>query len=120
MWIPLSAASPKNGGLEYLPGSHRTLPHGLDLRPDNVSIAQEILEKLPTTNYTPVIMNPGQMALHHSRMVHASGPNRGPNERIAVAIRYETKTHSPGAPIHTPTIKLKTGNYQVSWRIVGK
>jgi ectoine hydroxylase-related dioxygenase (phytanoyl-CoA dioxygenase family) len=103
--------------LEYLPGSHRGLPADLKLRPDDVSLSQEVLGKLAVTEYTPVLMNPGELAIHHSRTVHASGLNRGDRDRVAMAIRYETLRGPPA--ITTPVSPvLKREDFPVCWRLV--
>ena len=34
------------------------------------------------------ILNPGEMSLHHVKLVHGSEPNRSNDRRIGLAIRY--------------------------------
>jgi non-heme Fe2+,alpha-ketoglutarate-dependent halogenase len=34
------------------------------------------------------ILNPGEMSLHHVKVVHGSEPNRSDDRRIGLAIRY--------------------------------
>ena len=113
VWLPLCDAHPKHGGLHYIRGSHRTLPDALSLRPDNVEIPPAVLRKLPSTTFTPVHMAAGQMAIHHSRTIHASGLNRGQHDRIAIAIRYET---APTADRQTS--RNLSPHFEVSWRII--
>ena len=35
-------------------------------------------------------LQPGEMSLHHGRLLHASNPNKTPDRRIGLAIRYIT------------------------------
>ena len=39
-------------------------------------------------NTVDCILNPGEMSLHHVKLVHGSEPNRSNNRRIGLAIRY--------------------------------
>jgi ectoine hydroxylase-related dioxygenase (phytanoyl-CoA dioxygenase family) len=39
-------------------------------------------------NTVDCILNPGEMSLHHVKLVHGSEPNRSNDRRIGLAIRY--------------------------------
>jgi len=36
----------------------------------------------------PILLEPGEMSLHHIKLVHGSEPNRSNDRRIGFAIRY--------------------------------
>ena len=39
---------------------------------------------------TPIVLQPGQMSLHHGLTIHGSGPNVSDDRRIAAVVRYIT------------------------------
>ena len=117
IWIPLAEAKPKHGGLVYYPRSHVALPHDLKLSPHRVTVERVDFKALPNTEGVPVLLSPGQMAIHHGRMVHSSGANYGRTPRIALAIRYQAlgKPVPASGPI-PETIHLESRQFPVSWR----
>lgn len=92
-WLALSPATPESGCMRFVPGSHHQdlVTHRDTFAADNLlSRGQEIAVEVDEVDAVPVILQPGQMSLHHGRMFHASGPNRSADRRIAIAIRYIT------------------------------
>ena len=77
--------------MDFVKGSHKNkiLPHTDTQNKDNIlSRSQEINVKVKDDDKTPIILDPGQMSLHHGLMIHGSGPNISDDRRIGVAIRY--------------------------------
>lgn len=92
-WIALSAATPASGCMKFVAGSHNNsiVEHRDTFHADNLlSRGQEIAVEVDEADASDVILQPGEMSLHHGRMFHASGPNRSGDRRIGVAIRYVT------------------------------
>ena len=117
IWIPLAEAKPVHGGLMYYPRSHVALPADLNLSPNRVTIDPGDFKALPDTKGVPVLLTPGQMAIHHGRMVHSSGANYGPSPRIALAIRYQALGEPVPASGPAPeTIQLESREFPVTWR----
>jgi non-heme Fe2+,alpha-ketoglutarate-dependent halogenase len=90
-WVALSEASPESGYMEVMPGSHLTaqLPHVDTFAKDNLlSRGQEISVEVDESKAVGLALHPGEMSLHHIKLVHGSKPNRSANRRIGVAIRY--------------------------------
>ena len=117
VWIPLADAKPKHGGLVYYPRSHVALPADLDLGPKRVTLERADFKALPNTKGVPVLLRPGQMAIHHGRMVHSSGGNYGPTPRIAIAIRYQALGEPIPASEDIPkNIQLESREFPVAWR----
>ena len=90
-WVALTPANLKNGCMKFLPGSQTQdhLKHVDTFHKDNLlSRGQEIAVKVDTENTVDCILNPGEMSLHHVKLVHGSEPNRSNNRRIGLAIRY--------------------------------
>ena len=90
-WLALSPVNEKSGCMDFVKGSHKNkiLPHTDTQNKDNIlSRSQEINVKVKDDDKTPIILDPGQMSLHHGLMIHGSGPNISDDRRIGVAIRY--------------------------------
>ena len=91
-WIALSPATPESGCMRFVAGSHRTiLDHSDTFAEDNLlTRGQEIAVEVDESEAIDVVLSPGEMSLHHGRLLHASNPNRSNDRRIGVAIRYIT------------------------------
>jgi hypothetical protein len=87
-WVALSPANLQSGCMKFLPGSQTQdhLQHVDTFHKDNLlSRGQEIAVKVESVD---CMLNPGEMSLHHVKLVHGSEPNRSNDRRIGLAIRY--------------------------------
>lgn len=91
-WVALTDSSPDNGCLRVVPGSHRKkLVHKETGAPDNVlSRGQEIAVEVDESQVVDIVLQPGELSLHHVGIVHGSNPNTSNRPRIGLAIRYLT------------------------------
>ncbi|WP_095012064.1 phytanoyl-CoA dioxygenase family protein [Tsuneonella mangrovi] len=107
-WVALSDSHADNGALCVVPGSHlqEQLAHRDTFDPDNMlSRGQEISVEVHEDESHCIELNPGEMSLHHVRMVHGSGPNTSDRPRIGFAIRYlPTRVRQIGAVRDTATL----------------
>ncbi|MBL8671939.1 MAG: phytanoyl-CoA dioxygenase family protein [Alphaproteobacteria bacterium] len=90
-WIALSPATRESGCMRMLPGSHvgDLAPHVDTFAPNNMlSRGQEIAVAVDESKAVDVVLQPGQMSLHHVKIAHGSAPNRSQDRRIGLAIRY--------------------------------
>jgi hypothetical protein len=90
-WVALSPATVQSGCMRLLPGSHRgrALPHVDTYHEDNMlTRGQEISVQVDESAAHNLEVRPGEAALFHYRIAHASHPNRSDDRRIAYAIRY--------------------------------
>lgn len=90
-WIALSPANLESGCMKFVPGSQTQdhLQHVDTFHKNNLlSRGQEIAVKIDQELTVDCILNPGEMSLHHVKVVHGSEPNRSNNRRIGLAIRY--------------------------------
>ena len=90
-WVAFTDATPENGYMQFLPGSHKVdqLPHVDTFHKDNLlSRGQEISVEVDKSKAVGVALRAGEMSLHHIKLVHGSEPNRTPDRRIGLAIRY--------------------------------
>ena len=89
-WVALTPATEANGCLRMLPGSHRKLVEHSDV-PDGhnmLSRGQTMTARAGDQKAVDVTLLPGEFALFHVNMAHASHPNRSSAERIGMVFRY--------------------------------
>jgi non-haem Fe2+, alpha-ketoglutarate-dependent halogenase len=91
-WISLGDSHEDNGCMRVVPGSHLhgVLGHAETSRsPDNLlTTGQEVCLAVDDRDAVDVVLEPGQMSLHHIDIVHGSNPNRSDRPRIGYAVRY--------------------------------
>jgi hypothetical protein len=90
-WVALTDASVEAGCMEVIPGSHRQgqLHHHETPSPHNLlSRGQTLTPDFDrrATAFMPVAA--GQFSLHHTHLIHSSGPNRTDDRRIGFGISY--------------------------------
>ena len=90
-WIALSVSDRPNGAMRVIPGSHLRdqLQHKDTFAADNLlTRGQEVAVTVDADTAADLFLQPGEMSLHHVRIVHGSEPNRAGDRRIGFAIRY--------------------------------
>jgi len=90
-WVAFTRSIPANGCMRVVPGTHmlQQLPHQDTFAPDNLlSRGQEIAVQVDESRAVDIVLEPGQMSLHHVLLVHGSDPNSSDLPRIGFAIRY--------------------------------
>jgi ectoine hydroxylase-related dioxygenase (phytanoyl-CoA dioxygenase family) len=89
-WIAFTESTPANGNMRVVPGSHRgAVAHVDTFHPDNLlSRGQELAVAVDEADAADIVLQPGEMSLHHVLIVHGSGANRSGDRRIGCAIRY--------------------------------
>jgi len=90
-WLALSPVTVESGCMRFVPGSHtrEIVPHTDTFDPDNLlTRGQEIAVDVDDKDAVDVVLQPGEMSLHHGRIFHASHPNSSDDRRIGLAIRY--------------------------------
>ena len=91
-WIALTKSNQANGCMRALPGSHRTGPVShVNVRDGlNLLFRGEQVAAVDETEAVDVVLNPGEMSLHHSNLVHGSNANTSNEARIGFIIRFVT------------------------------
>ena len=90
-WIAFTPSTVESGCMRVVPGSHRLdqLAHRDTFASDNLlSRGQEIEVEVDEAEAVDLVLRPGQMSLHHVRLIHGSAPNASRHSRIGYAIRY--------------------------------
>jgi non-heme Fe2+,alpha-ketoglutarate-dependent halogenase len=90
-WVAFTEATEANGAMEYIPGSHKLdqIPHRDTFAKHNLlTRGQEVMVQVDRSPRRIITLRPGEMSLHHVRLVHGSPPNPSNDRRIGFAIRY--------------------------------
>ena len=90
-WVAISESTLENGAMRVIPGTHNgeQLGHRDTFAPNNLlSRGQEIAVDVDGSAAVDLVLQPGEMSLHHVRLIHGSEPNPSPRRRIGFAIRY--------------------------------
>lgn len=89
-WVALTPSLPENGCMRVIPGTQqRQVPHADTFADSNLlSRGQEIAVSVDLEQAVDVVLQPGQMSLHHVLIFHGSEPNGSDQRRVGFAIRY--------------------------------
>jgi len=101
-WVALTEVTEENGYMQVIPGTHKVdqLPHLDTFHKDNLlSRGQEIAVEVDKSKARGIELHPGEISLHHIKLVHGSAANRNNDRRIGFAMRY--------IPTHVRQTKLR-------------
>jgi non-haem Fe2+, alpha-ketoglutarate-dependent halogenase len=90
-WVALSESSAENGAMRVIPDSQtlEQIAHRDTFAADNLlTRGQEIAVEVDERQAVMLTLQPGEMSLHHVRLIHGSDPNPSAKRRIGFAIRY--------------------------------
>lgn len=90
-WVALSPSTKESGCVQVMPGSHLEAQagHRDTFHKDNMlSRGQELDRELDEEKAVNFILAPGEISLHHIKLIHGSKANESNQPRIGVAIRY--------------------------------
>jgi len=89
-WVAMSDASPEAGCMRMIPGSHRMglLGHHDEPGPQSLVRRGQTVDGYGDADGVPVPLKAGEMSLHNTRTLHASGPNRSGDRRLGLGISY--------------------------------
>jgi non-heme Fe2+,alpha-ketoglutarate-dependent halogenase len=90
-WVALSRSDETSGAMSVIPGTHLVdqIPHRDTFDERNLlTRGQEVAVAVDASKAVRLDLEPGEMSLHHVRIVHGSPPNRSSERRIGLAIRY--------------------------------
>ena len=90
-WVAFTESNAANGAMGFIPGSHTSdqIPHRDTFAQNNLlTRGQEVAVDVDESKAVTISLRPGEMSLHHVRLVHGSPPNPSNDRRIGFAIRY--------------------------------
>jgi chlorinating enzyme len=111
-WIALSPATELSGCMKVVPGTHtmELQEHTDTLDKNNLlTRGQEIAVEVNEEDGVFMPLRPGEISLHHVRLVHGSSPNQSDDRRIGVAVRYIA-----------PHVKQEMAEQDSAWLVRGE
>jgi len=90
-WVALTRSDLESGCMKVMPGTHigEQIPHVDTYDKDNLlSRGQEVAVEVDPSKAVDLLLRPGEISLHHIKLVHGSEPNTSDDRRIGMAIRY--------------------------------
>ena len=89
-WIALSPSTVASGCMRVVPGTHAEQIGHTDTHAEGnmLSRGQVVEAEVDDEAAVDVLLEPGEMSLHHVRLIHGSRANTSNDRRIGYAIRY--------------------------------
>ena len=90
-WVALTPSNHANGAMTFIPGTHKSdqLEHRDTFAKNNLlTRGQEVAVDVDESEAVTIELRPGEISLHHVRLVHGSPANPSNDRRIGFAIRY--------------------------------
>lgn len=94
-WIAIDKVTNNNSGLSYYEGSHKLglVEHEASFaKGTSQTVATSILTKLDNDTLVTPLLEPGDILLHHSCMIHGSAPNLSDSDRRGMSMWYKAKS----------------------------
>jgi ectoine hydroxylase-related dioxygenase (phytanoyl-CoA dioxygenase family) len=88
-WLAVSNVTEENGCMQMIPGSHidPLRDHVDTFGEDNLLTRGQEVQGIDESMAVSLPLKPGQLSLHHPRIVHGSGPNISNERRIGFALQ---------------------------------
>jgi len=125
VWLAVDESTPENGCLRIIPGSHIVPLDAPELRTDTPnmlysSMRQELVDEwIRRMGVVDVVLQPGDVSIHHPKIIHCSEPNRSNKRRCGLDmgfIRTSTSISNKGLYLDPLLVRGKarpgTNNYR--------
>ena len=88
-WVAITDSNEKNGCMRMWSGSHKDnlKDHDQKFNEGNLLTRGQTVKNVPKEKTTPLILEAGQMSLHHPTVVHGSDLNESNDRRIGFVIQ---------------------------------
>ena len=113
-WVAFTPANNANGAMKVIPGTHKIdqIAHRDTFDKHNLlTRGQEVAVDVDESKAVTIALEPGEMSLHHVRLVHGSPPNTSNDRRIGFAIRYVPTSVSQIAGADSATLVRGTDRH---------
>ena len=117
-WVALSPSTVESGCMRVVPGTQKDPihPHEETWAEDNLlSRGQEVQANVADEDVVDVVLQPGEMSLHHVNIIHGSGRNVSDEPRVGFAIRYidpQVRQVTPDHPVIVARGEDRYGHYE--------
>ena len=111
-WLAISDATPDNGCMQMIPGSHKfgQLDHLNTHDEDNVLYLSQEVQGVDLKSATHCPLKAGEASIHHGWTVHSSLPNTTHDRRIGLNAQYIAPEVYNTAGIKIPAMLLRGEN----------
>ena len=94
-WVAITDSNEKNGCMRMWSGSHKDnlKEHDQKFNKGNLLTRGQTVKNVPKDETTPLILEAGQMSLHHPTVVHGSELNKSNDRRIGFVIQSYISTN---------------------------
>ena len=88
-WVAITDSNEKNGCMRMWSGSHKDnlRDHDQKFNEGNLLTRGQTVKNVPKEKTTPLVLEAGQMSLHHPTVVHGSDLNKSNDRRIGFVIQ---------------------------------
>ena len=88
-WIAITDANEENGCMQMWPRSHKKnlIHHTEKFDENNLLTRGQAIENVPSEEIESVVLETGQMSLHHPTVIHGSGLNKSNDRRIGFVVQ---------------------------------
>ncbi len=90
VWIALNAVTRHNGCMRVIPGSQRsgTQKHVETFDQNNLLSRGQAIAEVDESTAVDIVLQPGEMSIHHGHVFHSSEPNTSNDRRIGYALMF--------------------------------
>ncbi len=88
-WIALTPSTIETGCMSMIPGSHKQSIqiHEDTFEDNNILTRGQEIQDIKESQSVNLILNPGEMSIHHGAIIHGSRPNKSNQRRIGFALQ---------------------------------
>ena len=88
-WLALTPSNLETGCMSMIPGSHKDpiRSHEETFHENNILTRGQEIQAVDESIAVDLILRPGQMSLHHAKIIHGSQPNRSQQRRAGYAMQ---------------------------------
>ena len=88
-WIALSPSNKETGCMTMIAGSHKTKIHEHEdtFAKNNILTRGQVIQNVDESKAVDLILQPGEMSIHHGAVIHGSQPNNSNQRRIGFSLQ---------------------------------
>ncbi len=88
-WIALSPSNKETGCMTMISGSHKLKiqEHEDTFAENNILTRGQVIQNVDESRAVDLILEPGEMSIHHGAVIHGSQPNKGNQRRIGFSLQ---------------------------------
>ena len=88
-WVALSPSNKETGCMTMIAGSHKTKiqEHEDTFAKNNILTRGQVIQNVDESKAVDLILEPGEMSIHHGAVIHGSQPNNSTHRRIGFSLQ---------------------------------